>query len=242
MNSSSRLRLSAFSAGRTALLIFAGVFAMALIHPVLDGASTRNWTVNWRAALVPAAVFGCGSFLLFFAVIFFRLRSDETVERALDEECLPGERLADALRGFVAMEYYDLILNRTYVVFVAPDGLYGWKAHGPVDASNPRFFTPYQQMLEDEDLMKNLNAIRKLAKLKGGFFIPRSQLIGAEFVDKKKWGMGPIPHSGRLKIRMASGGSREFVLLGNVSGDAVRKTVLGGAAPAPEMTSSAHKS
>jgi hypothetical protein len=94
------------------------------------------------------------------------------------------------LAGFVAMEYFALILNRTFVVFIAPDGLYGWKAIGTIAAGAPLYFQEYAQMLEDPKLMHDLTAIRKLARLKGGFFIPRSEIASVEIVSKQKPGMG----------------------------------------------------
>ena len=39
------------------------------------------------------------------------------------------------------MEYYRLILNRTFVVFITPEGLYGWKAEGPASWRNHRHYT-----------------------------------------------------------------------------------------------------
>lgn len=128
--------------------------------------------------------------------------------------------------GFVAMEYYALILNRTFVVFIAPDGLYGWKAQGPVAADSPSYFNPYARMLEDLDLMQDLNAVRELANLRGGFVIPRSEIASVEAIHRKKWGLGKIPHSGRAVIHFVHGGRREFILLGNVNVGGTREAIL----------------
>jgi hypothetical protein len=43
--------------------------------------------------------------------------------------------------GSEAMEYYWFILNRTFVVFVCPEGLYGWKVVGLVSAASPDFLS-----------------------------------------------------------------------------------------------------
>lgn len=40
--------------------------------------------------------------------------------------------------------------------------------------------------------------------------------------------MGNVPHSGKLYVRLKSGGARELILLGNQNGEAVRAAVLGG--------------
>ncbi len=46
--------------------------------------------------------------------------------------------------------------------------------------------------------------------------------------------MGGIPHSGKLKVKQRSGKLREFILLGQQDGNAIRAAVLGGT---PIMTS-----
>lgn len=88
------------------------------------------------------------------------------------------------------MEYFGLILNRTFVIFVTPEALYGWKGRGPVTNMRSMYFPPYAQLLDNLALMHNREAIQKLASLKGGFVIPRSQVLGVELVGRKKWGMG----------------------------------------------------
>jgi hypothetical protein len=129
------------------------------------------------------------------------------------------------------MEYYGLILNRTYVVFAVQDGLYGWKAKGPVSAGRPRFYEPYQEMLDDPELMRDRGAIQDLSKLSGGFFIRSEDISYVEVTDKRKWGMGSIPHSGRIRIGLTTGRSREFILLGSVSPEAIRDRILLASAP-----------
>jgi hypothetical protein len=126
------------------------------------------------------------------------------------------------------MEYFALILNRTFVVFIAPEGLYGYKAIGPVTTAAPLFFEPLVDMLKDPELMHDKEAVKQLSELKGGFFIPRSDIAAVEVIPTQKWGMGPIPHSGRIRVSLSSGQSREFILLGIVDGEAVRQRILSG--------------
>ena len=90
------------------------------------------------------------------------------------------------------MEYYGLILNRTFVVFIAPEGLCGWKAEGPVGSANPAYFEPYADMPKDPELMQNREAVRKLSRLRGGFFIPRSDIVAADMVCSRS-GNGSHP-------------------------------------------------
>ncbi len=106
------------------------------------------------------------------------------------------------------------------------EGLYGWKAEGIVTASRPMYFQPYADMLEDPELMRDREAIRRLSQLKGGFFIPRSDVVAADVIYAHKWGMAGIPHSGRVRLRMASAKSREFILLGSVSVDSIQQRIL----------------
>lgn len=136
------------------------------------------------------------------------------------------------LAGFVAMQYYALILNRTFVVFTSPEGIYGWKVVGLVAAGRGayRYFEPFQQMLDDPSQMPSHEEVLELSNEGGGFFIARSSITGVEFNPKHKWGMGGIPHSGRLEVKHISGKTAEFILLGEVDGEAIRQAVLRGSA------------
>jgi hypothetical protein len=219
-----KFRLSAATALRSALVVGVSVLAAVIIRIVINGLFDGDWRTNWRLAFDLSGTFACGWFALTFIYTFFKLRANEPVECILTEE--RAQRLRTPMSGFVAMEYHALILNRTYVVFIAPDGLHGWRAEGAVDCSSPMFFAPYEQMLKDHDLMTNSDAVRKLGNLKGGFFIPREQIFSIEASHKQKWGMGAIPHSGRIRVRTVSGGSREFILLGSVDVDAVQQSIM----------------
>ena len=48
---------------------------------------------------------------------------------------------------------------------------------------------------------------------KGSFFIPAAQIQDVEFDPTSKWGMGRIPHSGKLRIKLKNGTRRELILL-----------------------------
>jgi hypothetical protein len=50
------------------------------------------------------------------------------------------------------MEYYWLILNRSFVVYSYLEGLYGWKFSGPISARTPLFFRPFEHMTHDPHL------------------------------------------------------------------------------------------
>lgn len=118
-----------------------------------------------------------------------------------------------------------LILNRTFIVFIAPQGLYGWKVEGAVTESQPMYFKRHAEKLEDPVLMRDLDAVRKLSDLKGGFFIPRSDIVSVNVIHGRKWGMSAIPHSGRIKILLVSGVTRELILLGSVSPESIQQRI-----------------
>lgn len=172
-------------------------------------------------------IFGVLSFCGHFTYSFVRLYNDAPATAVLDHLSSPVG-VATKLSGFVAMEYYALILNRTYVVFVAPDGLYGWKVRGPVATWNPLYFQRYAAVLNDPKLMHNHDAIEKLANFRGGFIIPRAEVASAEMIYKAKWGMGGVPHAGRIRLRLVSGRDREFILLGSVSLQRIQEEILSG--------------
>jgi hypothetical protein len=192
----------------------------------LDSVFGRKWGFDWRLATSMSGVLGALVFAVTYVRVYFSYRTSDPANDILSRK--PSLSLSDRaeVAGFVGMEYYGLILNRTYVVFVARQGLYGWKAEGIVSAGQTSFFEPYQTMLADPDLMRDQGAIEDLAGLKGGFFIPVADIASVEASDKSKWGMGGIPHSGRIQIGLTNGKSREFILLGSVSPEAIRDSVL----------------
>ena len=129
-------------------------------------------------------------------------------------------------RGFLAMEYWGLILNRSFVVFIHPSGLYGWKFKGPVSTSNPLYFENYEHFVTEPDPAYGSDAFKEVMSGRGSFFIGRDDIADVTLDPTSKWGMGPVPHTGKLRVRMTSGKSREFILLGDQDGEAVRTAVL----------------
>jgi hypothetical protein len=130
--------------------------------------------------------------------------------------------------GFLVMEYYWLILNRSFVVFTYPQGLYGWKFAGPVSTRTPLFFVPFEEFANDPELVPGSEDFEMMMKESSSFFIARNEITTVDYVPTPKWGMGNVPHSGKLYVRMKSGNSRELVLLGSQNGEAVRAAVLSG--------------
>lgn len=220
------IRLAFRTAARSALITFfvvvCGQVAKALVNDLFDG----KWRADWKFILVISGFAAVVVLIWTFVSGYFSLRTAAPAAAILDRDPYMSANPKEAMSGFVGMEYYGLILNRTYLVFAAPDGLYGWKFEGPVSAARPLFYEPFQKMLDDPELMRDRGAVEDLAKLKGGFFIPGSEIAYVEATDKSKWGMGGIPHSGRIRIGLTTGKWREFILLGSVSPEVIRDRIL----------------
>jgi hypothetical protein len=233
---STKIRQVAAIAARNAITVAATVLALIVVRVILHGLLEGKWGFDWRWAASLSAIVGGMWFSAQFILTLLKLCSIDPAKAILS--ALPSSIDAkSAMVGFVAMEYFGLILNRTYVVFIAPEALYGWKARGPVTNMQSMYFQPYVQMLNNPALMHDREAVQKLAELKGGFVIARSQILGIEFIRRNKWGMGGIPHTGRIQIRIASGRTREFILLGNVVSEGIQREILSGApVPAFEET------
>ena len=164
-------------------------------------------------------------FAIFFALNLYRVLRSQKVYEVLAKEPSESELVKNPLTGFVAMEYYWGISNRTFLIFIAPEGLYGWQVCGPVTNANRNYFQPFQEMMDDDEFTRDQQAIEKLSRLKGGFFLQPSSISSVTANARSKWGMGRIPHSGRIHLRLTSGRSREFILLGNVDPESLRNRI-----------------
>jgi hypothetical protein len=138
---------------------------------------------------------------------------------------------------FVAMEYYRLILNRTFVVLITGEYLIGVQANGLVsietnhdpllnatigslairgDLTNPYSYikSKYFRKIENEDL----TGPGLLSRNKINFRINRKEIKRVDYDSSKKWGMGYYPHDGKVYVETFDGKKREFIILGNQSG------------------------
>lgn len=148
---------------------------------------------------------------------------------------------------FVAMEYYRLVFNRTFLVLITDEMLIGIKVRGIagaktgsdpiVDALVPGVdgdlqdpFTylsaKYTAGLSTLDVMSD----ELLKRSRANFRIERKDILKVRYDPTRKWGMGYYPHDGRVYVDKMWG-SREFIILGNQSGQAIadvlnRKTRL----------------
>lgn len=204
----------------------AGTVAAGLLSSLIRG-SFHPANGSWRAAATVCIVIFIAGFAIFFLWNLITAISAQPLYDILNEETPDSELLDKPLRGFVAMEYYYGILNRTFVVFISFQFLYGWRACGAVTNGNRTYYEPLLEMLRDPDIARDRTAIEKLAKLRGGFCYASSAIAGVAVDGRQKWGMGGIAHSGRINIRLISGRRREFILLGDQIPEEVRDCIVG---------------
>jgi len=135
------------------------------------------------------------------------------------------------------MEYYYLILNRTYLVIKERGYLIGIQGNGIVSAQgggdllteivtsslsiNGDLANPYSYLKN-----KYLQKIADLNLLDGSivaanstnFLIRTIDIKSVVYNRKKKWGMGDYPHDGRVTVETYDNRKREFIILGAQSG------------------------
>jgi len=66
----------------------------------------------------------------------------------------------------------------------------------------------------------------KRERLREGFSSSIAELAGditrCEYDKTKKWGMGYYPHDGKVYVETRNSNEREFIILGNQSGQSIR--------------------
>lgn len=142
------------------------------------------------------------------------------------------------------MEYYMFILNRTFLILYHSDFLIGIKVNGSVsieiksdfftrsitsslaikgDLSNPNSYVKEENILKikDYDLTDaNIKAIDK-----ANFMIQVESISEIYYDSRKKWGMGYYPHDGKVYVKKKNGSKREFIILGNQSGEKIASSL-----------------
>jgi hypothetical protein len=127
--------------------------------------------------------------------------------------------------GFMAMEYFALILNRSFLVFITDEGLRGWKFVGPVSTKSPQFYKPIEELLDDPEMSPGSAAFNELMCGPNTFVIAYGEIRSVDFSARTKWGMGGILHSGILSLGLSKGKNREFILLGAAYGEGIRNSI-----------------
>ncbi len=123
---------------------------------------------------------------------------------------------------FIAMEYYALILNRTYKLSIDGKILDGKVCRGITSiesgSGTARIITSKLAVHGDLNDPKSYVDDSLLDKSnRANFSIHLNEICSVEYTPKKKWGMGYYPHDGRIFIRTARD-KREFIILGSQSG------------------------
>ena len=123
--------------------------------------------------------------------------------------------------SFVAMQYYALILNRTFVVSVDAMGISGTVCRGLTGVEGGDSLTRYitAQLAVHGDLNDPNSYIghTSIRPSRANFALSHADITSVIFNPKKKWGMGPYPHDGRVIVETSTR-RREFIILGKQSG------------------------
>jgi len=150
-----------------------------------------------------------------------------TPERALTESAVPY----GYTWTFVALEYYALILNRIYLVFVGDRMISGAYMGGPVAANpfpeaawNPEYWISERRLARYGGM--NVSGPEFRSRHWMNFQLARADIARVRFDRTPKWGMGNVPHSGRLHVEWRDGTRREFILLGRQDGPSLRDRLL----------------
>jgi hypothetical protein len=145
---------------------------------------------------------------------------------------------------FVAMEYYHLIMNRTFLVLILDDFLLGLQVNGIIsvqgggdpftraitknmaiqdDLQNPYSYLKGSYLRKIENLNIYEDDILKMEK--PNFKINRNEIKSVTYDERKKWGMGYYPHDGKVYVKMLNGQEREFIILGAQSGKEIENWI-----------------
>lgn len=138
---------------------------------------------------------------------------------------------------FIAMQYYRILLNRTFLVLQTNELLIGIKVNGLVSVEggrNNRARDIIDKMTIKGDLQNPYSYIKQayldkvnecelldgsiLSRDKSNFIIKRADIRSIQYDPRKKWGMGYYPHDGKVYIETFRGKRKEFIILGNQSG------------------------
>lgn len=121
------------------------------------------------------------------------------------------------------MEYFALILNRTYLVSVEDGQLIGSVCRGlTAVAGGGDSFTRAitAKLVVYGDLSDPASYVSAATLSKGhsaNFAIALSAVRSVTYDPEKKWGMGCYPHDGRVIVATLER-NREFIILGDQSG------------------------
>lgn len=183
----------------------------------------------WPFALLMAAWFLFGRTQILSLLWTPTLSEGNTPQSSSDAAGGNSDATEDDPPWFAAMEYYALILNRTYKIFAMDQMLVGATVRGLVisppvttsSMSNQEFWARTQAAKRYERV--DLTSAKFLRMHSANFQIRWNDIAATEFRAGRKWGMGNVPHSGRLVLHLRSGRKRELILLGRQNGNALKQ-------------------
>lgn len=137
------------------------------------------------------------------------------------------------------MEYYGLILNRTFLILLTKQSMIGVVANGIVSSkrhADPLTWLITHKLMIHGNLNNHLSYLsdRYLKRVKNldlqsegfleanrfNFRVYYDDISNIKYDSRKKWGMGGYPHDGKIYITI-NGTKREFIILGNQSGEKI---------------------
>ncbi len=128
------------------------------------------------------------------------------------------------------MEYYLLMWNRSFDVTVTSSALSGAFVQGAIAVGSPSIVAARRlndaTQLVDQGRLAQARAQEPgsagyLHLHRSNFTYGRSLVLVIRYDPRRKWGMGPVPHSGRLQLELRDGTRRELILLGEQDGPAL---------------------
>jgi hypothetical protein len=129
--------------------------------------------------------------------------------------------------GFIAMEYWLLLLNRIFLVTVVDGVVCGAKIRGTTfSPKTPQENKPWYDLkfYLTEGVVERYRGIEPgsaqfMSLDRANFRLALREVRGAVFDPRQKFGMGYVPHTGRLYIQRNQVQKREFMLLGDQDGN-----------------------
>jgi hypothetical protein len=189
-------------------------------------ARTRGWAPDPPRVLIAIAV-GAAWIVASAVRAFVRRHAGKVQPAPATQKTLPDT--GQSQPWFVAMQYYALILNRTYKVFITDRMLCGAKVTGlvasPLSPEPDQLEPDYWARTLEATLYERIDVTSPLFLRMNGanFQIPWTGIREIEFSTAEKWGMGNVPYSGRIFLRLKSGRSKELILLGTQDGPGLRE-------------------
>lgn len=128
--------------------------------------------------------------------------------------------------AFIAMQYWLTLFNRTYVVLVKDGMVCGGKIRGMSfspktrQENKPWFDLKFYMTEEILNRYKGVDPLSDQFRSidRANFQFPSSKIVDAKFDPREKFGMGYVPHTGRLYLTPDRGRVKEFIILADQNG------------------------